>query len=167
MELQCHITRRLHDEHEAVFRLIARVQQAFAGPAADSMPDLAAPAWSALLRDLHAALEFEVAGHFDIEERALFPLLIEAGAGDLVGILDDEHKAIRAVAAPLIELLGKFRSAGLDAADWRALRALGLDLCERLDAHARKEEISMLPELDRLLDAEQDRELLASYANGT
>ncbi len=166
MELRKQITRRLHDEHEAVFSLAARVTRAFAGPAADTLPDLAAPSWSALLRDLHVALEFEIAGHFDIEERALFPLLIEAGAGDMVGILDDEHKAIRAVAAPLIELLQKSRNADLDAADWRALRALALDLCERLDAHAHKEEIAMLPALESVLDDDRDRELIASYANG-
>ncbi len=167
MELQCHITRRLHDEHEAVFNLLARVTRAFAGAAADSMPDLAAPAWGALLRDLHAALEFEIAGHFDLEERALFPLLAEAGAGDLVGILDEEHKVIRAIASPLIGLLQKSRNAGLNATDWRSLRALGLELAERLDAHARKEEAAMLPELDTLLDPEQDRELIAAYTNGS
>ena len=166
MELRNHITRRLHDEHEAAFRLIARVERAFAGHAADSLPALAAPEWSALLRDLHAGLEFEIAGHFDFEERALFPLLIEAGEGDLVGILDEEHQAIRAVAAPLIALLRKFRGSGLDAADWRSVRALGLELCLRLDAHARKEEDAMLPALEALLDAEQDRTLTASYADG-
>jgi iron-sulfur cluster repair protein YtfE (RIC family) len=166
MEYRSHIARRLHDEHEAAFSLIARVRRAFTGVAADSAPDLAAPAWSALLRDFHAALEFEIAGHFDLEERVLFPLLAEAGEGDLVGILDDEHKAIRAIASPVIELLRKFRSARLDAADWRSLRALGWELCERLDSHARKEEVAMLPALDTLLDPEQDRELLASYADG-
>jgi len=166
MELRKQITRLLHDEHEAVFRLAARVTRAFGGRAADSMPDLADPAWSALLRDLQVALEFEIAGHFDIEERELFPLLVEAGAGDLVGIFDDEHKAIRAVAAPLIELLQRSRNAGLNAADWRALRALGLELCERLDAHAHKEEIAMLPALETVLDDERDGELIAAYANG-
>jgi len=30
-------------------------------------------------------------------------LLVEAGAGDMVGMLDEEHRAIRAVATPLIE----------------------------------------------------------------
>jgi hemerythrin-like domain-containing protein len=166
MELRKQITRRLHDEHEAVFSLMARVTRAFGGQAAESMPDLAAPAWNALLRDLLVALEFEIAGHFDIEERELFPLLVEAGAGDMVGMLDDEHKAIRAVAAPLIELLQKSRNAGLDAVDWRALRALGLDLCERLDAHAHKEEIAMLPALETVLDDDRDGELIAAYANG-
>ena len=166
MELRKQITRRLHDEHEAVFSLAARVTRAFGGRSADSMPDLAAPLWSALLRDLQVALEFEIAGHFDIEERELFPILVEAGAGDMVGMLDDEHRAIRAVAAPLIELLQKSRDAGLDTADWRALRALGLDLCERLDAHAHKEEIAMLPALETVLDDERDGELIASYANG-
>jgi hemerythrin-like domain-containing protein len=167
MELQCHITRRLHDEHEAVFNLLARVRRAFAGAAADSMPDLAAPAWGELLRNLHAALEFEIAGHFDLEERALFPLLAEAGAGDLVGILDEEHKVIRGIASPLIELLQKSRNASLNATDWRSLRALGLELAERLDAHASKEEAAMLPALDALLDPEQDRELIAAYADGS
>ena len=166
MELRKQITRRLHDEHEAVFSLAARVTRAFSGRSADSMPDLAAPLWSALLRDLQVALEFEIAGHFDIEERELFPILVEAGAGDMVGMLDDEHRAIRAVAAPLIELLQKSRDAGLDTADWRALRALGLDLCERLDAHAHKEEIAMLPALETVLDDERDGELIAAYANG-
>jgi hemerythrin-like domain-containing protein len=167
MELQCHITRRLHDEHEAVFNLLARVRRAFAGAAADSMPDLAAPAWGELLRNLHAALEFEIAGHFDLEERALFPLLAEAGAGDLVGILDEEHKVIRGIASPLIELLQKSRNASLNATDWRSLRALGLELAERLDAHASKEEAAMLPALDALLDPGQDRELIAAYADGS
>ena len=166
MELRKQITRRLHDEHEAVFSLAARVTRAFGGRAADSTPDLAAPAWSALLRDLQVALEFEIAGHFDIEERELFPLLVEAGAGDMVGVLDDEHRAIRAVAAPLIELLRKSRNAGLDTADWSALRALGLDLCERLDAHAHKEDVAMLPALETVLDDERDGELIAAYADG-
>lgn len=167
MDSRSHIARRLHDEHEAVFGLMARMQRAFAGAAAEAMPDLAAPAWGALLRDLHAALEFEVAGHFDFEERALFPLLAEAGEADLVGILDEEHQVIRAIASPMIESLRRFRSAGLGPADWRSLRALGLELAERLDAHARKEEAAMLPALDALLDPEQDRALLASYAGGT
>jgi iron-sulfur cluster repair protein YtfE (RIC family) len=167
MELRNQITRRLHDEHEAAFSLIARVQRAFAGAAADTLPELAAPSWSTLLRDLHAALEFEIAGHFDIEERALFPLLVEAGEGDLVGILDEEHKVIRAIASPVIALLLKSRSASLIAADWRSLRALGLELCERLEAHARKEEAAMLPALETLLDPEQDRELIAAYADGS
>ena len=158
MELHNHITRRLHGEHEAAFKLIARVERAFAGLAADSIPSAAAPEWSTLLRDMKTALEFE--------ERALFPLLIEAGESDLVGILDEEHRAIRAIAAPVIELLRKFPGAGLDAADWRSLRALGLELCLSLDAHARKEEAAMLPALEALLDAERDRELTASYVDG-
>ena len=166
MELRNHITRRLHDEHEAAFRLIARVERAFAGLAADSVPPSTAPEWSALLRDMMAGLEFEIAAHFEFEERALFPLLIEAGESDLVGILDEEHRAIRAIAAPVIELLRKFLGAGLDAADWRSLRALGLELCLHLDAHARKEEAAMLPALEALLDAERDRELTASYTDG-
>jgi hemerythrin-like domain-containing protein len=166
MELRKQMTRRLHEEHEAVFSLLARAARAFSGRTADSIPDLADPAWSALLRDLQVALEFEIAAHFEIEERELFPILVEAGAGDMVGVLDEEHSAIRAVALPLIGLLQRSRSAGLDAADWRALRAFGLDLCERLEAHAQKEEVAMLPMLEAALDDERDGELMAAYADG-
>ena len=41
---------------------------------------------------------------------------------------------------------------------------LGLELAERLVSHVQKEEMSMLPALDDLLDEEVDHELATAYA---
>jgi hypothetical protein len=43
-------------------------------------------------------------------------------------------------------------------------RALALELAERLVSHVQKEEMSMLPALDDLLDEDADRELVLAYA---
>jgi hemerythrin-like domain-containing protein len=166
MEMQRQTCRRLHEEHEAVFELLRRLRRALAQSPADAVPDFHDPAWSALLRDLHSGLEFEVAPHFDFEERSLFPLLADAGEGDLVGLLNEDHKVIREVTAPLLELVGRGLTKKLDASGWQSLKRLGLELCERLADHALKEEQAMLPALESLLSEEVDRELFAAYAAG-
>jgi len=164
MELQRQTCRRLHEEHEAVFELLRRLQRALANSQAHAAPDFFDPAWSALFRAVRAGLEFEVARHFDFEERSLFPLLAEAGDGDLVELLNEDHKVIREVTAPLLELLGKWQRRDLDAPGWHSLRRLGLELCDSLADHALKEEQAMLPVLENMLSEDQDRELFAAYA---
>jgi hemerythrin-like domain-containing protein len=143
---------------------LRRLQRALTHSRAAAVPDFLDPAWSALLRDLRSGLEFEVAPHFDFEERSLFPLLADAGDGDLVELLNEDHKVIREVTAPLLELLGKGQTHELDASDWHSLKRLGLELCERLTDHALKEEQAMLPALESLLSEDEDRELFAAYA---
>jgi hemerythrin-like domain-containing protein len=164
MDMQRQTCRRLHEEHEAVFELLRRLQRALAP--SQSAPDFLDPAWSALLRDLRSGLEFEVAPHFDFEERSLFPILADAGEGDLVGLLNEDHKVIREVTAPLLDLVGRGLTTELDASGWQSLKRLGLELCERLADHALKEEQAMLPALESLLSEEADRELFAAYAAG-
>ena len=164
MELQRQTCRRLHEEHEAVFELLRRLQRALVHSHADAAPDFLDPAWGALLRAVRSGLEFEVARHFDFEERSLFPLLADAGDGDLVELLNEDHKVIREVTAPLLELLGKWQRRDLDAPGWHSLRRLGLELCDSLADHALKEEQAMLPVLENMLSEDQDRELFAAYA---
>ena len=41
----------------------------------------------------------------------------------------------------------------------------GLEFAERLSSHAQKEEMSMLPALDNLLDADTDAELISGYVS--
>lgn len=166
MDLQRQTCRRLHEEHEAVFELLRRLQRALVNSNADAAPDFSDPAWSALLRDVRSGLEFEVARHFDFEERSLFPILDEAGDGDLVEMLNADHKVIRDVAAPLLELLGKGQARKLDTSGWHSLKRLGLELCDRLTEHALKEEQALLPALESLLSEDEDRELFAAYAGG-
>jgi hemerythrin-like domain-containing protein len=158
--------RRLHEEHEAVFELLRRLQRALVNSPTDTAPDFLDPAWSGLWRDVRSGLEFEVARHFDFEERSLFPILAEAGDGDLVELLNADHKVIRDVAAPLLELVGKGQTRKLDASGWRSLKRLGLELCDRLTDHAQKEEQTLLPVLESLLSEDEDRELFAAYAGG-
>jgi len=166
MDLQRQTCRRLHEEHEAVFELLRRLQRALANSNAEAAPDLLDPAWSALLRDVRSGLEFEVAPHFEFEECSLFPLLDKAGDGDLVGLLNADHKTIREVTAPLLELLGKGQTRKLDTSGWHSLKRLGLELCDRLTEHALKEEQAMLPALESVLSEDEDRELFAAYAGG-
>ena len=164
--MQRQTCRRLHEEHEAVFELLRRLERSLVKSRADAVPDLLDPAWSSLLRDLRSGLEFEVAPHFDFEERSLFPILADAGEGDLVGLLNEDHKVIREVTAPLLELVGRGLAGKLDASGWQSMKRLGLELCERLTDHALKEEQAMLPALESLLSEEADRELFSAYAGG-
>jgi hemerythrin-like domain-containing protein len=159
----CH---RLHEEHEAVFVLLRRLQRALLNTPADTVPDFLDVEWIALLRDVRGGLKFEIGPHFDFEERSLFPILAEAGDGDLVELLNADHEVIREVMAPLFELIGKGQTRKLEASDWHTLKRLGLELCDRLTEHAQKEEQSLLPALENLLSEEADRELFAGYAGG-
>jgi hypothetical protein len=45
------------------------------------------------------------------------------------------------------------------------LRATGLELSERLVAHVQKEEMSLLPAIEDLLDEESDAQLALAYAS--
>jgi hemerythrin-like domain-containing protein len=162
MGLNRQISRKLHEEHVAMISLLgsfgAALRRQREAPAAHD------PLWRALLGQIDTALEYEVTRHFDLEETRLFPLLHERGAGDLAEMLFEEHEAIRAVARPLLGLLERARSGTLDDAGWTSLRTAGLELVERLSAHAEKEEGALVPAVDEMLDAATDDELWTEYA---
>lgn len=141
------VCRRLHEEHEATLALCSKLEAALAAGRSD------AP----LMRAAAAALAGEVERHFAFEETELFPRLAAAGEGDIAELLQEEHVAIRAAAARFIALVkeNSFKN---------ELRVVGLELAERLASHAQKEELSMLPALDDLLEEELDHELASAYA---
>lgn len=141
MESNRHISRRLHEEHEATLALWGRVEQSIVSGKSDP----------ALLKQAAAALENEVTRHFEFEEKVLFPRLEAAGEGDIAELLTEEHAAIRSAAA---------RFAGLLDSD---PKATALELAERLMSHIQKEEMSLLPALDDLLDEAADQELTEAY----
>jgi hemerythrin-like domain-containing protein len=159
MDFERQVSRRLHEEHLATLDLWGRVEQAFAARARAWPPAQPDPELSALLARGAATLAEEVTRHFDFEERELFPRLAAAGEGDIAALLAEEHEAIRTAAREFAAL-----AAGApDEARWRALRALGLELAERLTAHVQKEEMALLPMLEDLLDEDADRELALAY----
>ena len=160
MQLQRYISRRLHEEHMNVLGLLDRFEQILTGRNGTWPPLPDDPAWRAFSAKLAEALANEVASHFTLEEDALFGRLIEAGNGDLVDLLLEEHATIRAVVAELLPLCAlSTRSETVEPGTWRGIKTYGLELTERLSAHINKEELSLVPAVEELLDEETDREL--------
>jgi hemerythrin-like domain-containing protein len=165
MEFARQISRKLHEEHVAILDLLGRFEQSLMrlreeAPAADD------PVWRGLLSQLDTALQYEVTRHFGLEEEQLFPRLHQRGEGDLAELLVEEHEAIRAVAGPLLGLIGRAAAGELDGAGWKALKVSGLELVERLGSHAQKEEGALVPLVDEILDEQTDRDLSIEYAAG-
>ena len=164
MEFRRQISRRLHQEHEAVIALLAQFELALVRLTVPPPgPDDAT--WPILLPKLRAALRHEVTRHFQLEEEQLFPRLHQQGDGDLADLLAEEHTTIRAVAGPLLELIERAAQGGLDAAGWRSLKTHGLELAERLTSHAQKEEGALVPLVDDLLDEATDSAIAMEYAD--
>jgi hemerythrin-like domain-containing protein len=165
MDLQRQISRKLHEEHVAVIALLERFEQAL-GRLRELPPGAEDPVWRHLLAQLDSALQYEVSRHFSLEEDHLFPRLHQHGDGDLAELLFEEHESIRQIAQPLLERIGQARSGALEAAGWRSLKASGLQLAEMLGSHARKEEGSLVPLVDEILDEDTDQALWNEYAAG-
>jgi len=163
MDLVRHTSRRLYEEHIAVIALLERFGNAL-GPLA-APPPANDPVWSLLLPQLAVALEHEITGHFDLEEKQLFPRLREHGSGELADLLLEEHAVIREVSRPLLDLIKLARAGSLDSAGWKSLRTLGLELVERLSAHAQMEQGSLVPQVDEMLDETTDMEIWNAYVN--
>jgi hemerythrin-like domain-containing protein len=152
------VGRCLDDEHRSHLESLNRVEQALGrGTGADI---------AALAASLLRHLEHEIGRHFEFEETRLFPLMAEAGDGDLAMLLTEEHDNIRAVADELAPLARSAAAAAPAPAAAAALRRLMLELVERQVAHIQKESMALLPLLDDLLDDETDRQLAFAYAAG-
>jgi len=163
MDFERQISRKLHEEHVHIIALLEQFGLALAR--LRELPPAATDAvWSLLLPRLGTALQYEVTRHFDLEETRLFPMLHERGEGELAELLIEEHEAIREVAGPLLGLVSQARLGKLDAECWRALKAHGLELVERLSSHAQKEQGALVPLVDEMLDATTDERLWTEYA---
>jgi hemerythrin-like domain-containing protein len=158
MSFDRQVPRALDDEHRAHLALLGRIEQALAG----GDPSVFAPLAAALARHL----QHEVGRHFDFEERSLFPLMAEAGDGELATLLAEEHATIREVAVELLAVARAAAAGPLAGTDAATLRRLGLEYVERQVAHVQKESMALLPLLDDLLDDEADRTLAFELACG-
>jgi DUF438 domain-containing protein len=148
MEYNRHISRRLHEEHDATLALWGRVEASLAAGRHDAL----------LLKGAAAALAQELDHHFRFEERELFPRLAAAGEGDIGELLQEEHEVIREAGRRFMDLVK-------DDPSQSEVKILGLELAERLVAHVQKEEMSLLPALEDLLDEAADGELSVAYAS--
>jgi len=162
MNFQRQVSCALDAEHHINLEFLGRVEQAFARTSRASVAG--SDELARLAASFARQIEHDIGRHFDFEERKLFPLLEEAGEGDIAGLLADEHGAIREVAAELLPLARAAAAGTLDAAGWDALKRGATELVERQVAHIQKETMALLPMLDDLLDEETDRELAFAYA---
>ena len=117
------------------------------------------------MAQLARALENDIERHFRFEEESLFPLMADAGDGEMAGLLVEEHGAIREVAEELLPLARAAADGSIDEAGWSALRRNAMEFVERQVAHIQKETMALLPLLADLLDEEADRELAFAYAS--
>jgi len=153
------VCRVLDDEHRTNLDLLGKVEQALTRA---TRPDAAlAP----LMAQLARALENDIDRHFRFEEESLFPLMADAGDGEMAGLLVEEHGAIREVAEELLPLARAAAGGTIDEAGWSALRRNAMEFVERQVAHIQKETMALLPLLADLLDEEADRELAFAYAS--
>ncbi len=159
MNSQRQVNHVLDDEHRASLDLMRRVEQGCVRSGG-----VHAPEFAQIAATLARHIERDIGRHFDFEERELFPRLEAAGEGDIVGLLIDEHVAIREVAAELLPRAQAAAAGTLDAAGRDALKRGALEMVERLVAHIEKETTVLLPMLDDHLDDETDRALALSYA---
>ncbi|KPK08655.1 MAG: hypothetical protein AMJ64_02900 [Betaproteobacteria bacterium SG8_39] len=165
MEFNLNITRRLHEEHAATLTLWSRLEQLLSGRGAP-WPPVAGDTASACLRECAGALAQEVSAHFAFEEARLFPRLEDSGEGDIAQLLAEEHALIREAAVQFAALQTRAARGELDEAGWRSLKTLALELVERLVSHVQKEEMSLLPALEDLIDEDEDRDLITEYSMG-
>lgn len=159
MQFQREVNRMLHHEHRATIALLEQVERAFTHTPTPS-PELAGLAGA-----LAQHLEQEMTRHFDFEEQDLFPRVAEAGDGDIVALLADEHVVINERVHELLPLAHAAAANALDASGWTALRRDVPELVERLLAHIHKETMALLPLLEDLIDEETDRTLTMAYAS--
>jgi hemerythrin-like domain-containing protein len=157
------VSHALDTEHRGSLDLLGRVEQAFArAPRAGGAHDADFIKLAAAFARL---IEQDIGRHFDFEERELFPRLADAGEGDIAELLQEEHDAIRAVAAEILPLARAAAAGTLDNSGLDALKRGALEMVERQVAHIQKETMALLPMLDDLLDDEVDRELAFAYAS--
>jgi hemerythrin-like domain-containing protein len=149
-------------EHRDNLALLGRVEQSMQATRIGSAIDADSVR---LLQSLCEHAGHELARHFTFEEQELFPRLVAGGEGDLAELLAEEHAAIRAIVSELAPAVGAASGGTLDAPASGAVRRLALELVERLLSHVEKEEMSLVPLLDDLLDDDTDRALALGYAS--
>jgi hemerythrin-like domain-containing protein len=166
VEFDKRVNQVLHDEHMAVINLLNRLVAALGQITEASGLDSDNPGTRRLLTELIAAIEGEIDDHFRLEEEKLFPVLDEAGEGDFVAALEEDHEAIRPLARQVAELSRQALDTGLEAGEWFKLRRIGLVFAHDLTAHAEREEMALLPMLEEFLDSEEDIAIWSGHVNG-
>jgi hemerythrin-like domain-containing protein len=164
MEFLRQTNHALDAEHRGTLDLFGRLERALSRAAETGAGR--DPAFVQLAASLVRHLELDVPHHFGFEEQDLFPLLVDAGDGDLAALLAEEHVTILAAVADVLPLARIAARGTLDDRGYVALKRATLELSERLADHIDKETKALLPTLDQVLDEETDRTLVFAHAAG-
>lgn len=164
MDLTHHVTRSLHEEHEAVTGMLGKLHHMLKQQGPDTPPEQGNTMAAEALNALIAAVEVEMPRHFDFEERALLPRLAEEGHGDMGALLIEEHEIILPLARRLAGLARAARLDGWGQQPWTDFHRQGHELVERLNSHVEKEEMALLPALAAILDEDEDHAIWSRYA---
>lgn len=155
------VPRRLHEDHVQAMGMLSRLQ-AFLVRQDPARPPLQDDAeFAALARALTTAIAGEITNHFRFEEEELFPALAARGESDIGVLLAEEHGVILPLARRVIELA---QVPAMTTQAWSELHRCGGELVERLSSHIEKEEMGLVPLVERLLDEEADARLAETYA---
>jgi len=157
------ISQTLYEEHRATVALMERLEQLIARQRRSGPPNVGDNAVAKLLSDLATGFEAEVLRHFAFEEDRLFSYLAAIGEEPIGAHLAEEHAVIRPVGVRVAALARAATATGFDAAQWEEFCRLGQELCERLLAHAQKEDMALLPLIEDSMDAETEARLLEEY----
>lgn len=160
MNLHFSASRILHDEHMVVLGLLNELERVVL--ARKEPPAAGDGEIGRFLGKLRGALAHEISVHFTFEEEALFPILIENGAGDLCELLVEEHVVLRETIADVIARVSE-GAGGWTPQSWSGLRSVGAELVERLRSHAEKEEMALLPAIEDAFTPEIDAEACARH----
>ncbi|MCB2040533.1 MAG: hemerythrin domain-containing protein [Rhodoferax sp.] len=158
MSFNRQVGRALDEEHRNYLELLGKLEHSLAR-AKTGDAEL-----GPLMAQFARAMEHDIERHFRFEEESLFPLMRDAGDGEMADLLVDEHETLREVATELLPLARAAAAGPLDAAQWGKLRLHAQEMIERQVAHIQKETMALLPMLDDLLDEQSDRELAFAYA---
>lgn len=160
MNLQYSASRILHDEHMVVLGLLNDLERVVI--ARKDPPPADDGEIGRFLGQLRGALAHEVTVHFAFEEEALFPVLIEQGAGDLCDLLVEEHHVLRETIQDVLSRASG-GGGGWTPDSWAALRSVSAELVERLRSHAEKEEMALLPAMEDAFTPEIDAQACARH----
>ena len=158
MSYSSQVGRTLDDEHRTNLALLEKVEHALTRIAYSD------PAFTGLMSQFARAMEHDIERHFQFEEESLFPLMREAGDGEMADLMVEEHGVIREIACELLPLARTAAAGEMDERQRVLLKQHALEMVERQVAHIQKETMALLPMLDDLLDQETDRELAFAYA---
>ncbi|MEO7937568.1 MAG: hemerythrin domain-containing protein [Burkholderiaceae bacterium] len=152
------VGRALDEEHRSNLALLDKVEHAVA------RANHADTAFAGLMAQFARAMEHDIERHFRFEEESLFPLMRDAGDGEMADLLVEEHAVIREIASELLPLARAAAAGTIDDAQRAMLKQHAMEMIERQVAHIQKETMALLPMLDDLLDEESDRTLAFAYA---